>query len=305
VRVSVILPNYNYARYLKECMRSILAQTMSDLELFYVDDGSTDASNRVADSFRSDGRLRMYLFGENSGTVYGRWNQAAANATGDWLWFPNADDAAHPRFLEEVLRLADAHPACGLVHAGLGRMDSEGRVLSVKQAGDQQTARTLHEDYWCAGFEEIPLLSSGLYLPTTSNLIISRYAFESVGGFDSRLWHAADYDLYMRILHRYDIAYSAHLLVFKREHGANTTTTTKASIQDLIFCYTFSMTYCRMKEDPRYSSEACDIVLRCAKAHMFDLITNPAPVIPANLRFTIDAIYAVLPEPRLLRLTAA
>ena len=65
-RVSVILPNYNYARYLKERVTSILGQTMPDFELIYLDDASTDESNRVMHQFSGDPRLRMRLFETNS-----------------------------------------------------------------------------------------------------------------------------------------------------------------------------------------------------------------------------------------------
>src|SRR5258706_14986109 len=107
-RVSVILPNYNYAPYLRERVRSILRQTMTDFELIYVDDASQDSSNRIMEEFASDPRVQMQLFTENSGGVYIRRNAIAADAKGDWLWFAEADDTAEPTFLERLLALADA-----------------------------------------------------------------------------------------------------------------------------------------------------------------------------------------------------
>src|SRR5437868_897778 len=122
-RVSVILPNYNYARYLKERVRSILNQTMGDFELLYLDDASTDNSNQVMQTFADDKRVQMHCFTENSGRVYQRWNDGAKLATGDWLWFAGADDTAHPRFLEQLLSLAERHPGAAILHSRMATID--------------------------------------------------------------------------------------------------------------------------------------------------------------------------------------
>ena len=81
-RVSVILPNYNYARYLEECAGSALNQTMRDLELLYVDDGSSDASNAVMQTYADDPRVSLRCHRENSGHIYLRWNERGPGCAG-------------------------------------------------------------------------------------------------------------------------------------------------------------------------------------------------------------------------------
>lgn len=123
-RVSIILPNYNYARFLSERFRTIIGQTLDNFELIYVDDGSTDQSNMIAAEHGCDPRLSMHLHRENSGRVYRRWNEGAALATGDWLWFAGADDVSHPRFLERSVDLVSARQAVSIVHSGRELIDA-------------------------------------------------------------------------------------------------------------------------------------------------------------------------------------
>src|SRR5262249_45035364 len=82
-KVSIIVPNYNYGRFLKERIRSVLKQTWTDFELLYVDDGSSDESNYIAQAFQGEPRVRLRLCKKNSGTVYQRWNEAAQEASGE------------------------------------------------------------------------------------------------------------------------------------------------------------------------------------------------------------------------------
>jgi glycosyltransferase involved in cell wall biosynthesis len=301
-QVSVILPNYNYARFLKERVRSILAQTERDFELTYVDDASTDASNRIFEPFRADSRVQMRLFHKNSGTVYRRWNDAAAEANGEWLWFPNADDTAHPRFLECALAQAHANPSAALIHSRIGKMDATGRILALQLYGPADVMRRLSHDYFSPGYREIPMLAAGLYLVTASGLLVRRDAFMAVGGFDVRLWGVADYDFYLRLLHRYDIAYVAGPVVFQRIHGSNTTTTTRALAFDLAFTYAFAGAVQRMEGDSRYSDQARDFMLRSARSRLADVLANPDLSIPDSMRFALPSIYEVIPHNGLLRL---
>src|SRR5690242_19541243 len=131
-RVSTILPNYNYARYLKERIRSILNQTMTDLELIYLDDASRDESNQVAQMFMGDSRMKMHCFDSNSGRVYRRWNDGAKLAKGDWLWFAGADDVVSPRFLERLLVQSEQYPDAAILYANTSFMDCQGCLTVMR-----------------------------------------------------------------------------------------------------------------------------------------------------------------------------
>ena len=101
---SIIIPVYNVAPYLRECLDSVLAQTFQDWEAICVDDGSTDDSGAILDEYAAkDTRFRV-IHKENGGVSAAR-NLGLSDATGGWVWFVDADDAIHPMALEFLSKL--------------------------------------------------------------------------------------------------------------------------------------------------------------------------------------------------------
>ena len=92
MKVSIVIPVYNAERYLGRCLDSVLAQTLRDIEVICIDDGSTDSSPTILEKHRSaDGRIRI-IHQENSGQGAAR-NRGIDAATGDFICFVDADDA--------------------------------------------------------------------------------------------------------------------------------------------------------------------------------------------------------------------
>ena len=103
-KVSIIVPIYNVKPYLKECLDSILVQTFSDFELILVDDGSTDGSERLADSYAlSDPRVKV-VYKENGGLSSAR-NAGLDLACGEYIYFVDSDDYIEPDTLERPYRI--------------------------------------------------------------------------------------------------------------------------------------------------------------------------------------------------------
>jgi glycosyltransferase involved in cell wall biosynthesis len=298
-KISIIVPNYNYGRFLKERIRSVLKQTWTDFELLYVDDGSSDESNRIAQPFEGDPRVRLRLCKHNSGTVYQRWNEAAKQASGEWLWFANADDSSHPRFLERLLSLVEGHPNVAIAHSDIAYIDEDGRLMSCRTHGTAETMAHLTADRVTSGIDELVFLTRGLYLRTASAVILRRDAFLEAGGFDTRLWGVADYDLYLKILHWSDIAYAAEPLTYYRKHTSNTTDSA-GNILGLALAYAFACTFERMKGDRRFTQEMQAAVLRSARVQVFELFANASVIIPAHWRFAAVAVHEVVRDRRLL-----
>lgn len=105
MKISVIIPVYNVAEWLDECIDSVLSQTFSDLELILVDDGSTDASPAICDKrAECDGRVRVFHNangGANAARRYG-----VERAQGEFVYFLDSDDTIDPDTLEKGLELA-------------------------------------------------------------------------------------------------------------------------------------------------------------------------------------------------------
>lgn len=110
MRFSVIIPVYNVEAYLKQCVESVLAQTFTDYELLLVDDGSTDTSGEICDSYSAqDSRVRV-LHQQNAGQSSAR-NAALDIAKGEWIAFVDSDDWIHPEMLQKLNREIERKPA--------------------------------------------------------------------------------------------------------------------------------------------------------------------------------------------------
>ena len=89
---SIIIPVYNVAPYLRECLDSVLAQTFTDWEAICVDDGSTDGSGAILDEYAAkDNRFRVF-HQKNAGVSVAR-NNGLMLASGEWIWFVDSDDS--------------------------------------------------------------------------------------------------------------------------------------------------------------------------------------------------------------------
>lgn len=299
-RVSVVLPNYNYARYLRERVRSVLYQTMEDFELIYIDDASKDESNQVMETFASDPRVRMTLHTQNSGMVYKRWNDGAAMATGDWLWFAGADDSAHPQFLEKLLALADANPSAAIVHSSCLLMDGQGALIGLGAYGDDLPSAHLAQSHCVQGHEEAIRLMEWCHLLTASAMLLRRDAFEAAGGFEIRLWQAADWDLYLSMLRHHDIAYTTEPLATFRKHAQTVSSGSGSLVHFLegVCCMTRAFRW--MRDDPRISPQVCKALQQRIEAFLFDIFAVQDVVIPRKIRFAAEAVYEVFPDKRLL-----
>lgn len=103
--VSIIVPAYNVERYIEACLRSVIAQSVSDWELIVVDDGSTDDTGAICQRVAAtDARIR-YVHQSNSGVAAAR-NNAMRLAVGEWLMFLDGDDLLDPHILERLLERA-------------------------------------------------------------------------------------------------------------------------------------------------------------------------------------------------------
>ena len=122
-KVSVIVPVYNKAKYVGKCIESILAQTLSDIELIIVNDGSKDNSESVCKAYLTDKRVQ-YLFQDNSGPAAAR-QYGIDHASGEYLGFVDADDWIEPDMYEKMYNSAISADAdivmCNTVENESGR----------------------------------------------------------------------------------------------------------------------------------------------------------------------------------------
>ena len=102
-RVSVIVPVYNTAHYVDNCLQSILNQTYDNLEIIVVNDGSTDNSAQVLSAYAANPRVKV-LTRANGGLSAAR-NTGIEAATGEWVMFIDSDDAIHPELVAQAIKV--------------------------------------------------------------------------------------------------------------------------------------------------------------------------------------------------------
>ncbi len=106
--ISVIVPVYNVEKYFSECLESIKKQTFRDFELILVDDGSTDSSGTLCDSFAAEHEYAKVLHQENMGLSEAR-NQGVKISSGDYVTFIDSDDLVVPNYLEYLYNLVQKY----------------------------------------------------------------------------------------------------------------------------------------------------------------------------------------------------
>ena len=123
-KFSIIIPVYNVAPYLRECLDSVLAQTYTDWEAICVDDGSTDGSGAILDEYAArDSHFRI-IHQTNAGVSVAR-NVALDVAHGEWVWFVDGDDLIHPEALGWSDSLFKLHPNCDSYSMGHHNLSGE------------------------------------------------------------------------------------------------------------------------------------------------------------------------------------
>jgi glycosyltransferase involved in cell wall biosynthesis len=104
MKVSVIIPNYNHAAYLKQRIDSVLHQTYQNFELLLLDDCSKDNSREIIEQYRSNTRVAQIIYNvQNSGSVFSQWQKGIELAKGEWVWIAESDDWCEPTLLENLI----------------------------------------------------------------------------------------------------------------------------------------------------------------------------------------------------------
>jgi glycosyltransferase involved in cell wall biosynthesis len=195
--VSVIVPNYNHARFLRQRLDTILAQTYQDFELILLDDCSTDDSREILREYlpRRAG-VRLEFNESNSGSTFKQWNKGVGMARGKYVWIAESDDYANPRLLEHLVAVLDTDPGVTFAYCRSWRVAEDG----CREGFADFNLPT--PDRWSANFctdgremcEEYFLWTNPV--PNGSAVVFRRATYERVGGVDEGLCLCGDWKLW-------------------------------------------------------------------------------------------------------------
>src|SRR5437879_6439171 len=203
--VSVVGATVNYSRYLAGTLESARAQTMSEVEIIVIDDGSTDETKQVMGSYLANPRVR-YQRTDHRGQPAAK-NAGIRLARAPLVAFLDAHDLWLPTKLEKQLTLFADDPALAVVYSRRILIDECGRPLQFPQpelARGNVLAKMFRKNFVCF-----------------SSAVIRRKVLEDVGLFDENLALAIDYDLWLRIARHYRFAYVDEPLVQYRTGHAS------------------------------------------------------------------------------------
>lgn len=201
-RVTVVMPVFNAEAHLAEAVRSVLGQTLKELEVVAVDDGSRDGSHAILERFaRADRRLKVVANDRNLGGSAARnigWRLSRA----PYIACMDADDVALPDRLSRQVAFLDAHPSVAAVGGGVFTIDANGRRISRRRHPTRsRVIRSTLRRHNCLAHPSVTM---------------RRSALEAVGGY--RFNSSEDYDLWLRLSERFELANLSEPVHLHRMH---------------------------------------------------------------------------------------
>jgi glycosyltransferase involved in cell wall biosynthesis len=202
---SVVIPCWNQAHFLGEAIESVLAQTYSPVEILVVDDGSVDNSGQVARRYPNVD----YRHQPNRGPAAAR-NAGLSASRGEYVVFLDADDRLLPCAIEVGMEALRRAPGTALAVGACQDIDPAGRSLGTS------VQPLIHRDHYVA-------LLKSCFIHSGSSVVFTRWCLEAVSGFDERFRTGDDYDLYLRLAHRYSLLCHGRVVTEYRRHAFSLT----------------------------------------------------------------------------------
>lgn len=225
-RVTMVLPNRNHGRFLRESLGSIAAQARPPDEVIVIDDASDDDSIARIREFTAAHSGWQLMRRHSCQGVVASLNQGLEAATGDWIAFLGADDLVRPSFLARAAAMAAAHPGAGLVCGCVAIGDGHAAALRpvlLPRPGPAYVSPS--------GFRTLLAGADNFFLGTVT--LYRRAALLALGGFDAELGSLCDGVLARRIAGRHGFGFLPEVLGVWRIHGDNYSVRTSTQAETL------------------------------------------------------------------------
>jgi glycosyltransferase involved in cell wall biosynthesis len=214
-KVSFIVPCYNLAHLLADCVNSILMQSYTNFEVLIMDDCSPDHTPEVAQSI-SDHRVRHIRNEKNLGNI-GNYNRGIGLSRGDYIWLISADDYLQRDYvLHRYVQVLESHPKVGYVFCPVVALENG------QETGVILNYAPFPSDVILGGHKFLTRLLQGCCVAAPA-AIVRRECYEKVSMFPANMPYAGDWYLWCTFAFHYDVAYVAEPMVIRRLHDQNMT----------------------------------------------------------------------------------
>lgn len=234
-KISVVVPNYNYSKFLKKRLKSILKQTYPIYELIILDDASTDGSDKIIEKEIAKIRIKypelkiQYVRNEqNSGKVISQWKKGFELATGDYVWIAEVDDLSKKNFLEEVMKGFD-DPEVVISYTESRIINESGIMLAPNFRWSRDREKTGHykNSYIKDGPREIEeIMSIRCTIPNVSAVVFrktERIPYSKYLDEAKVFSQVGDWFFYVKVLGHGKISYNKKALNIFRVHKGSRT----------------------------------------------------------------------------------
>lgn len=225
--ISVILPSYNHAPYLKERIDSILSQTYQDFELIILDDKSPDNSREIIEEYRNNPHVSHIVYNEtNSGSTFRQWTKGIGLAKGEYIWIAESDDVAAPELLQTLYNNITQNKNVVLSYCQSYRINKDSEITGDWSDYTEKYAPELFaNDFVMSGLEFIQkyyLIKN--FIPNTSAVLFRKDIFIQVGGVNTEVGYITDWLCWLKILTKGKVAFSSKKLNLYRSHDKSLVT---------------------------------------------------------------------------------
>ncbi len=224
-RISVILPNYNYERYLELRLRTILDQTLPPDEVIILDDASTDESLPLIQVIVEAAAIpcKIVRNERNSGNVFHQWELGIKASTGDLIWIAEADDYCEPRLLEKLVSAFDDEEVV-MSYTDSIMVDDQGKSsgFAYKSYYGERQPELWHSSFCIDGRDLLRrcLLIENV-VPNASAVVFRRCAVPNDLPDIKNYWFSGDWWFWIGVAERGKVAYLAEPLNYHRRHSSS------------------------------------------------------------------------------------
>lgn len=223
--LSVIIPNYNHAKFLEKRIQSVLLQSFKDFEVIILDDCSADDSKAVIERYRNEPKISHIIYNDlNSGTTFKQWDKGIKLATGIYIWIAESDDYASPDFLTNLIKPLITDENVVLSFCRSVNVDENGNHMGLTLHADELDKNKWNSDYIESGVKEIAnFLQYRNTIPNASAVVFKKP--ENLANLLSlNMKFCGDWLFWQNLLKQpaAKIAYNARPLNYFRTHSSTT-----------------------------------------------------------------------------------